>query len=412
MKYIFEGTWIYLAHESQLPGKNDFFTTYMGRQPVFINRNKEGKIGGFINACAHRGAILCREKRGHRPVFACSFHGWRYNSDGELLGVKDMESGGYPDSFNLKEHGLTRIPKLASYRGFIFGSLNPAVPELEEHLADARVIIDSIVNQSPQGLEVLKGSSTYTFDGNWKMQAENGVDGYHVTTVHRNFVATTARRKAAVGEKDKIKAMGVGDWGKIEAGIYDFGNGHVLLWNDWPNPEDRPLYEKREEWSAKFGTARADWMIGTGRNLLIYPNVFLMDQMSSQIRHFRPLSVDKTEVTIYCFAPVGESAQSRERRIRQYEDFFNASGMATPDDLAEFEACQVGYGGTLSRWNDFSRGLKNLTRGPNVRAKAIGISPLLSGGDVADETIFQGQHRQWLKLMTEGLSQEGRPEGG
>jgi benzoate/toluate 1,2-dioxygenase alpha subunit len=28
MKHIFEGNWIYLAHESQVPNKNDYFTTY------------------------------------------------------------------------------------------------------------------------------------------------------------------------------------------------------------------------------------------------------------------------------------------------------------------------------------------------------------------------------------------------
>jgi len=29
MKHIFEGNWVYLAHESQIPNKNDYFTTYM-----------------------------------------------------------------------------------------------------------------------------------------------------------------------------------------------------------------------------------------------------------------------------------------------------------------------------------------------------------------------------------------------
>ena len=57
------------------------------------------------------------------------------------------------------------------------------------------------------------------------------------------------------------------------------------------------------------GTARADWMIGHSRNLCLYPNVYLMDQFSSQIRVLRPISVDKTEVTIYCIAPKGESAE-------------------------------------------------------------------------------------------------------
>ena len=51
-----------------------------------------------------------------------------------------------------------------------------------------------IVDQSPEGLEVLKGSSTYTYDGNWKVQAENGADGYHVSAAHWNYAATTSRR--------------------------------------------------------------------------------------------------------------------------------------------------------------------------------------------------------------------------
>ena len=34
MKYIFEGNWIYLAHESQLPNNDDYLTMYMGRQPI------------------------------------------------------------------------------------------------------------------------------------------------------------------------------------------------------------------------------------------------------------------------------------------------------------------------------------------------------------------------------------------
>ena len=51
-----------------------------------------------------------------------------------------------------------------------------------------------LVDQSPEGLEVLGGSSTYTYDGNWKVQAENGADGYHVTATHWNYAATTSRR--------------------------------------------------------------------------------------------------------------------------------------------------------------------------------------------------------------------------
>ena len=121
--------------------------------------------------------------------------------------------------------------------------------------------------------------------------------------------------------------------------------------------------------------------------------------MSSQIRVFRPLAVDKTEVTIYCIAPVGETPEARNHRIRQYEDFFNASGMATPDDLAEFNAAQEGFNGKVARWNDLRRGIQHLSKGPNDAAKRLGINPLTSGSQLEDEGIMIAQHRHWLDCM-------------
>jgi benzoate/toluate 1,2-dioxygenase alpha subunit len=96
-----------------------------------------------------------------------------------------------------------------------------------------------------------------------------------------------------------------------------------------------------------------------------------MDQFGSQIRLLRPISVDKTEVTIYCIAPKGESDEARSRRIRQYEDFFNVSGMATPDDLEEFRACQQGFKGIALEWNDMCRGSEHWIEGADDAAKEI-----------------------------------------
>jgi len=56
MTHIFEGNWVYLAHESQVANPGDYFTTYIGRQPVVITRSKDGSLNCLINACAHRGA--------------------------------------------------------------------------------------------------------------------------------------------------------------------------------------------------------------------------------------------------------------------------------------------------------------------------------------------------------------------
>ena len=123
--------------------------------------------------------------------------------------------------------------------------------------------------------------------------------------------------------------------------------------------------------------------------------------MSTQIRVIRPLSVDKTEVTIYCFAPVGEERAARSKRLRQYEDFFNASGMATPDDLSEFNASHLGYKNhRIVRWSDVSRGAAHEIDGPDERAIALGLKPLRSGVKLEDEGIVLPQHSRWVELMT------------
>ena len=120
MKYIFEGNWIYLAHESQLPNNNDYLTTYIGRQPIVISRDKEGELHALINACSHRGAMLCRRKKDNRSTFTCPFHGWTFSNNGKLLKVKDPRGAGYPEQFNnegshdLHQGGRASSPTAAS----------------------------------------------------------------------------------------------------------------------------------------------------------------------------------------------------------------------------------------------------------------------------------------------------------
>ena len=157
MKHIFEGNWVYLAHDSQIPNVGDYFATYIGRQPIVISRDKNGELHALINACAHRGAMLCRRKTDNHTTFTCPFHGWAFRNSGELLKVRDSRGAGYPENFNKDgSHDLTTVARFENYKGFLFGSLNPDVLPLEEHLGDATKVIDSIVEQSPEGLEVLR----------------------------------------------------------------------------------------------------------------------------------------------------------------------------------------------------------------------------------------------------------------
>jgi len=408
MRHIFEGNWVYLAHESQIPEPNDYFTTAIGRQPIVITRDKQGTLHAVINACSHRGAMLCRRKHGNKSSFTCQFHGWTFSNAGKLLKVKDGKTGEYPAGFNRDgSHNLKAVPKFESYRGFLFGSLNPDVLPLEEYLGETRVIIDQIVDQAPNGIEVLRGNSSYTFDGNWKVQMENGADGYHVSSVHWNYAATMGHRSY---ETEGTRAVDANGWSKSVGGVYGFEHGHILLWTRLLNPEVRPVHAHREELAERLGEARAGFIIGQTRNLGIYPNVYLMDQFSTQIRVVRPISVEKTEITIYCFAPKGEPAEERAVRLRQYEDFFNVSGMGTPDDLEEFRACQIAFHAADGVWNDLSRGAASWLQGADENATAMGLKPLLSGERSEDEGLFVCQHEYWSKTLEAALDAEGAIE--
>ncbi len=408
IKYIWESTWIYIGHDSQIPNPNDYLTTVIGRQPVIISRGADGVLRGFINACSHRGAMVCRKAKGNAKRWMCHYHGWVYDNRGELLDVKGQAEGGYTDDWNKSNFGLTRLPHVSSYHGFIFASLNADVPDIKTHLAAAAPFVEMFTNESADGLEVLRGHSVYTHRGNWKMQAENGVDGYHVDIVHASYfqMAQLRAKKAAEAGGDNVKAIKI-DMENTRNGNYDLGNGHVMVWTDIPNFRDRALGMQYDALEARVGALQAKWMAARLRQVLIYPNLLLFDGISTQLRSWQPIAPDKTEVHAHCVAPKGESKEARERRVRQYEDFYGASGIATPDDLTEFDACQSGYNGRNAEWQDFDRGMKRRIVGADDQARELGIEPRVSAPRFADETLYHGEYRQWVKLMCDGLRKEG-----
>ena len=396
---IFEGSWLFVAHESQLPQPGDYVTAWMGRQPVIINRRPGGAIGGVVNACAHRGAKLVSQRQGNARTLVCPYHGWCYDTQGRCTKRKDERSGWRsrpePDNADLKA-----LACVESYRGFIFASLSPDVPPLEEYLAESKTFIDLLADQSADGLEVVPGYSSYVVDGNWKLQMENGVDGYHVSVVHRNFATTMGRRNDKNSTDEQHRTEVARFSGKVRTGAYDLGQGHSVLWAERGMPQVAPLYEAKGVLKPVVGDVRWEWMCGRGRNLFLFPNLFLMDQSSTQIRILRPLSPDRTEVSVLCIAPVGESRAARKARLAKFRDFFLMSGLATADDSAVLEETQSGTYARNDRWNLYDRGVEFLTPGADEDAKALGIRPVSSSNSFDHEAIYHGQYRKWWELVS------------
>jgi phenylpropionate dioxygenase-like ring-hydroxylating dioxygenase large terminal subunit len=413
MAHIFEGTWVFLGLETQIPKPHDFLTLTIGRQPIILSRDAAGQVGAFYNTCRHRGAIISPFKHGNARAHVCRYHGWTYDSGGRSLGIAQGKDGQYPGSFEQDNHDLTPIARLESYRGFVFGSLNADVPSLAEHLGEARVFLDLVVDQSPRGVECVPGEVTYTYDGNWKLQFENGLDYYHFATTHASYMDVMQHRvkSGAVAAPKTYEGDDIAE----AAGSYTFSHGHALMYaiRKQGRVHVRPLANDpgaMEEIQARVGDVRAKWMLRQ-RNLTIFPNLQIVDISAQQLRTWRPIAPGVTEMTSHCLAPIGEGDAARAMRIRNYEDFFNPAGMGSSDDNLMYEYVQAGYEATRGGpTQGYVRGMGQPLLQSDPFAQELGIQPKSwAWGPITfgDETCFQEGYREWSRLIARGLARQG-----
>ena len=148
------------------------------------------------------------------------------------------------------------------------------------------------------------------------------------------------------------------------------------VWIDCLEPEKRPVFPLLDEIRARVGETKVQWMLKQ-RNAVCFPNLQLGDQIVPQLRIFRPIAVNLTELRTFVIAPIGEPAEARARRLRTFEDFINPCGFATPDDVAMFNECQSSYAAPLPDWlQACDRGIAALPGGSRGLDEALGIRPV------------------------------------
>lgn len=127
---IFARSWNFMCHESQIPNTGDYFLSYIGEESVIATRDRTGALQVFLNSCRHRGNAVCRAESGNTKSFLCTYHGWTYGLDGDLKGVPGHKEL-YHGDLDRKKWGLIKAGKVASYKGFVFATMDANAPDLE-----------------------------------------------------------------------------------------------------------------------------------------------------------------------------------------------------------------------------------------------------------------------------------------
>ncbi|WPN45152.1 aromatic ring-hydroxylating dioxygenase subunit alpha [Pseudomonas sp. P8_241] len=383
LEKIWYRTWVYVGHESEVKNPDDFVMKSIGLQPVIMTRDREGQIHLLLNRCAHRGNQVCLSEKGNSRSFTCPYHGWTFTNTGQLRGYPFPS--GY-EGVDRTKLGLGKVPRVESYKGFVFGSFAEQGPSLEEHLGGAREAIDRLVRNSPEGeVEITAGFLKHQAKTNWKFVVENETDGYHPQFVHASIFS--------------VAESGIGDLYSSESTAVTryLGNGHSEC--DL-RPEfrklDKPLgwFGTTEErmpayvgdMKAAYGEEKArEIMIDGTPHTMIFPNLFIAE---IQIFVLQPLAVDETiqHVTALQF----KGAPELNRRMRQQTmGSVGPAGFLLADDSEMYERNQRGVQVRKPEWVFLGRGKHR------ERIDEDGFMV----GDATDEVPSRGMWAHYRSLM-------------
>jgi nitrite reductase/ring-hydroxylating ferredoxin subunit len=402
MDRIFGRAWVFVGHDSQVPNAGDFFTTNVGRESVVMVRQTSGDVRVLHNRCAHKGAKLIGKVQGSCKGFRCPYHGWTYRLDGRLAGVPARE--GYDNTrFDRKspEFSMPEVARFASYRGFVFATLDPAAPDLPEFLGDAAATLDNIANRAPEGeVEVAGPPLRYLHDANWKMFIENLNDAMHPMVAHstvggaaRRYVEDQPEGTVYPPEAEIIFPFGSSyeffDNMMVTALPHGHGymGGQMSIHSDY---SDVPGY--MDAMIASYGEDKAKEILSQNRhNTIFYPSFTAKDAIQA-VRVCRPIAVDKTMIESWHFRLKGAPEQMLKRTILYSRLINSNASMVGPDDWDCYTRMQEGLASDSKVWVETCRGLGRDEDLDGGRLRSFGTSDL----------SFRNQYRAWLDYMTAG----------
>jgi len=389
---VFNNTWVWVAHQSELPDAGSYKTAKIGRQPVIVVRDRKKNIHVMLNRCRHRGATVCEGKTGKTKAFTCPYHGWGYGLDGSLRALPKPEE--YENILNKEKFGLNKL-RTESYQGMIFATLKDDIEPLDDFLGGAKKWIDLFMKQGGGYPIKTLGDHRFRFPGNWKIQLENTTDAYHFPIVHKSFISSVDEEAAEVFE------FLDGD-GFVE----DLGNGHSVMVMipdlvDLEENLDDPIPERFADLAKQLlDEGHSDKAVrqlvravgGSGFNLNLFPSIACS---MAFFRNLVPISVDETEIHHIALGGEGAPVAFNQKRMRLHEHFQGPMGFGTPDDGEAWERVQAGSIAGTDGWIMVNRGMSKLSTSVDGNVK----------GAVCSETGMRAAYQKYKQLMSKPSEQ-------
>lgn len=324
---IFRGpAWSFVALEAELPEPGDYKATAIGETPVIVTRDRDGGINVLQNRCAHRGALVCRQQRGHAAHLECVYHQWSYDLKGGLIGVPFRRGvkgkGGMPEDFVPDEHGLERL-RVETINGVVFASFSPTVEPLRDYLGP--VVVAQIERIFNRPIRILGDQRQY-IHGNWKLYAENVRDPYHASLLHLFHTTFGLYRSTQAGRS-----------------VMDARRRHSLLFSSSASNDDAKDAEAyRGARSFDTGFRLQDPSVLKGRAefddgitlmiLAVFPNLVLQQIANTlAVRQIVTYGPDAFELVWTQFGYADDDAEMQTIRIKQ-ANLIGPAGFVSMED--------------------------------------------------------------------------------
>ena len=404
MERIFNKVWTYVGHESQVKEPGEFWTVYVGRQPMIMIRGDDGKINVLYNRCPHRGNLLIGERHGRiDKSIICSYHAWQFNADGTSKAVPLAKGyDGTKLDVSSAACNVKRAARVDSYRGFVFASLADHGPGLVEWLGASKAAFDQMCDRAPTGeVEVVPTCFRVLQRSNWKFFLENQLDVAHAVVTHESTgraamdVEEVVRKNTGSAPLDYHFLSGftmpLGAWDKMTT--VNFPTGHSLLEGYMSlRPQDKDSLEYEAIMKKAYGEARANQILdGNLHHVIAYPGLSIQPPLQ-QLRAIRPLAVDQALTELWHFRLKGAPEPIYRRALGYFNLVNSPSTMVNADDLWNFRKSHEGLMSDGGDWVSLHRFMgQDDERDGSIRTR-IGTS----------EAPLRNYFKAWANYMTAG----------